>query len=177
MLQTHGEWCEEFRRLTDLAAREEVRPLDCQGWFDPGFGLPPANRFEFGDVRVRLQDRIVVVEVEREAGGHTNLLKYWPLSEVVTVPILLLHVFATGAASNYLSHVRLWEFAWDKMKGDVWRRHPATLFARIVQVADGNECAAQAAREAFRACLKEPLECVQASVFGYRLQGRPDPSL
>ena len=79
--------------------------------FDPGFCLIGSQRFQFGDLRVELADRLVVVEVE-SGGGLTNLVKYWPPTPTGDRPILLIHAFGQVSANDYLSHLRLWDFVW-----------------------------------------------------------------
>lgn len=84
-------------------------------WFT-GQALPnrvpqTSTGFQFGDLRVDLEDRYVVVEVE-SAGGVTNLAKYWYLlaKHIVDKPIILFHIFAQSSKDDYRSHFNLWDF-------------------------------------------------------------------
>jgi hypothetical protein len=159
-----------------LVAFEEVlqelqRVVDGRGYcgdnrFDPGFNLVGQQRFQFGDLRVALDDRIVVVEVE-SGGGLTNLVKYWPLAETSTRPILLLHAFGQGSVNDYLSHLRLWDYVWGKTQRDLWNRPDPRLFARRFQYVHNDLSRMRDASNAFRRCLTEPLPVVCCEVFGY----------
>ncbi len=144
-----------------------VQPLPGARWFDPGLGLPGKLQwFEFGDLQVRLEDRIVIVEVET-GGGLTNLVKYWPLSErPETPPMLLLHVFATGTRNNYVSHLRLWEFTWEKMKQDIWRCAEPRLFAQEFQFTEDDQSGLEQALDMFRDCLTKPLDQAKVQLCG-----------
>jgi hypothetical protein len=94
--------------------------------FDPDWELIGRRRFQFGDLRVEPGDRIVVVEAESNCSKSlSNLVKYWPLAQLSsqTLPILLLHVFRRRPHSKgYLSHLKLWEFTWEKMKAELWNQ-------------------------------------------------------
>ena len=79
------------------------------------WGLGPNQSFQFGDFRVELPDRTVVVETE-SAGGLTNLVKYWPLLPELAKPVALVHVFGLLSENDYLSHRLLWESIADRMR-------------------------------------------------------------
>lgn len=134
--------------------------------FDPGFGLMGQQRFQFGDLRIDLADRVVVIEVE-SAGGVTNLVKYWPLAETAMKPILLLHAFGQGSLNDYISHLRLWDHVWEKMRSELWSRPVPKLFACRFQYTHGADDRLCHAAGAFRACLTFRLEDALESVFGY----------
>lgn len=135
--------------------------------FDPGFGLTGNRRYQYGDLRVNQDDRIVIVEVE-SGGGLTNLLKYWPHIEHFASPVLLLHVFGTGTPGNYASHIRLWEFTWQRIRSLIWSENPPRLFARKYQYTTTDTTNWSKAVDDFRRCLTEPLPDVCRDIFGYR---------
>ena len=72
--------------------------------------------FQFGDLRVDLPTLHVVIEAE-SAGGVTNLTKYRYAIEVglITRPVELMHLFRRQSVSDYGSHLRLWDFLWERM--------------------------------------------------------------
>lgn len=72
--------------------------------------------YQFGDFRVELPDRTIIIEVE-SSGGITNLAKYWECfdSGRLTKPIQLLHVYRQVSANDYKSHMVVWEFLCRKM--------------------------------------------------------------
>lgn len=90
---------------------------------DPGWDLPPNQRFQFGDLRIESPETTVVVEFE-SAGGVTNLVKYWPLLLKRSQPkrFVLAHVFRVASANDYIAHRRLWEFLVERMREDLDRR-------------------------------------------------------
>lgn len=135
--------------------------------FDPGFGLVGQQRFQYGDLRVELADRVVVVEVE-SGGGATNLMKYWPLVTHLDRPHLLLHGFGQASRSDYISHLRLWDFLWAKMRDELWRSPNPSLFARRFQYTGGSDMELAAAAQLFRKCLTQPLQQVLTSVFDHQ---------
>ena len=136
--------------------------------FDPSFGLTGQQRFQFGDLRVNLEDRIVIVEVE-SSGGLTNLVKYWPLAKGKTLPILLLHIFAQKSAHDYRSHLHLWDFTWCEMRKQLWRRDRPKLFARKYTFSPNAPSDLTEAVNDFRECLRKPLPIVWRTVFGYEI--------
>ena len=78
--------------------------------------LAGGGYFEFGDLRVELPGRHVIVEVE-SGGGITNLAKYWYLlhENLITKPVTLLHLFRQVSTKDYESHIALWRFLGVKM--------------------------------------------------------------
>jgi hypothetical protein len=134
--------------------------------FDAGFSLVGKQRFQFGDLRVALPDRIVIVEVE-SGGGLTNLVKYWPLADGLEAPILLLHAFGQASANDYLSHLCLWDYVWQKMRTELWDRPKPKLFPKRFRFTHTEPAGLKAAAEEFRACLTQPLADVLRQVFGY----------
>ena len=101
------------------------------------------------------------------AGGITNLMKYWPLSERSDRSILLLHGFAQASSNDYVSHLRLWDFTWAKMKKDIWSRPSPKLFARRFQFTKKDYDGLRAANDELRNCLTLPITAVLRQVFGY----------
>lgn len=89
--------------------------------------------FQFGDLRVETSVHHVIVEVE-SAGGVTNLVKYWyclthdTLSKHVPKPVILLHIFRQGSASDYASHLALWDFLWHEMQKTIGDRIRAARY-------------------------------------------------
>jgi hypothetical protein len=154
--------------LAELGFAASCRGYGAANRFDPGFGLVGQQRFQFGDLRVDLPDRIVVVEVE-SGGGSTNLVKYWPLATSLDRPLLLLHGFGQGSANDYLSHLRLWDFLWAKMRDDLWAEPTPRLFGRRFQYTHGNVEQLAVAAEMFRECLTLPLDDVLPKIFAYDL--------
>lgn len=154
--------------LAELGCGVSCRGYGSSNRFDPGFGLVGQQRFQFGDLRVDLPDRIVVVEVE-SGGGTTNLVKYWPLANTLERPLLLLHGFGQGSANDYLSHLNLWDFLWSRMRQDLWSLPTPRLFARRFQYAHGNVEQLTIAAEIFRECLTLPLDRVLPSIFNFDL--------
>lgn len=72
--------------------------------------------YQFGDLRVELPDRTLIVEVE-SSGGTTNLAKYWECYESgrLKKPMKLLHIFRQKSANDYESHMVVWRFLCGKM--------------------------------------------------------------
>ena len=89
--------------------------------------------FQFGDLRVDTGTHHIVVEAE-SAGGVTNLAKYWyyladrTLSKGIVKPIILLHLFRQVSASDYGSHLALWDFLWNEMRKTVGDRIQAARY-------------------------------------------------
>jgi hypothetical protein len=89
--------------------------------------------FQFGDLRVDTGTHHIVVEAE-SAGGVTNLVKYWyyledrTLSKGMVKPIILLHLYRQVSASDYGSHLALWDFLWNKMRKTVGNRIQAVRY-------------------------------------------------
>lgn len=152
--------------LAELGLQAGGRGYGAGNRFDPGFELMGQQRFQFGDLRVVMQDRLVVVEVE-SAGGLTNLVKYWPLAQSLTPPILLLHAFGQCSANDYLSHLRLWDFVWGKMRAELWRHPEPRLYARRFQYVHDQPAGLRIVAEAFRRCLTEPLPTICREIFEY----------
>jgi hypothetical protein len=149
----------------------------CRGYgaanrFDPGFGLIGQQRFQYGDLRVDLPDRVVIVEVE-SGGGATNLVKYWPLASSLDRPHLLLHGFGQGSRNDYVSHLHLWDFLWSKMREEIWSAPNPRLFARRFQYTSGSDTELAEAAQLFRECLTLPLEQVLVTVFDHRKVEEP----
>ena len=86
--------------------------------------LEGKSNFQFGDLRVNTPTHHVVIEAE-SAGGVTNLVKYWYcLSENappthISLPIILIHVFQQTSKNDYDSHLKLWDFLWEKMQKEI----------------------------------------------------------
>ena len=161
----------ESLKVFEAVAEEMGLPIDGRGYgatnrFDAGFSLLGQQRYKYGDLRIMLEDRIIVVEVE-SGGGLTNLVKYWPLAEQATLPILLFHAFGQCSANDYLSHLLLWDFTWAKMKEQIWSYRAPKLFARRYAFSyKDTEGLVQAASD-FRRCLTEPLSIIQSDIFDY----------
>jgi hypothetical protein len=89
--------------------------------------------FQFGDLRVDTDTHHIVVEAE-SAGGVTNLAKYWycladrTLSKSIVKPITLLHLFRQVSASDYGSHLALWDFLLNEMRKTVGDQIQATRY-------------------------------------------------
>ncbi|WP_028844156.1 hypothetical protein [Thermodesulfovibrio thiophilus] len=87
--------------------------------------------FQFGDLRVDTPYYHVIIEVET-AGGVTNLVKYWYCLEsqkqIISKPIVLLHIFKMSSESDYGSHLSLWDYLWDRMAKDLKNRMQAKRF-------------------------------------------------
>ena len=158
--------------VTEVGLSIGGRGYGASNRFDPGFELIGQQRYQFGDLRVMLDDRIVVVEVE-SGGGLTNLVKYWPLAETTTLPILLIHAFGQYSANDYLSHLRLWDFTWEKMRKQIWSKPAPTLFAKRYAFQHRDSNGLYEAASCFRRCLTEPLETVLGDTFKYnhKIQG------
>lgn len=73
--------------------------------------------YQFGDLRVELPDKIIIIEVE-SSGGVTNLAKYWECfdSGRLVKPLKLLHIYRQVSANDYRSHMIVWEFLCRKMQ-------------------------------------------------------------
>jgi hypothetical protein len=109
----------------------------------------------------------VIVEVE-SGGGLTNLVKYWPLAEQTEKPILLFHVFGQGSANDYVSHLHLWDFTWNKMSEQLWRTETPKLFARKYQFMNSQLGELHSIADDFKTTLQKQLEAVASDIFGYR---------
>lgn len=152
--------------LDELGLCTTARGYGSNNRFDAGFTLVGQQRFQFGDMRVEMPDRIVIVEVE-SGGGLTNLVKYWPLAASLKVPVLLLHAFGQGSANDYLSHLCLWDFVWQKMRAELWNRPGPKLFATQFRFTRTDPSGLGAAANCFRACLTQPLADVLRDLFNY----------
>ena len=162
-----AECLEAFRHvLGELGLRPDGHGYGSANRFDAGFAIVGQQRFQFGDLRVVKPDRIIVVEVE-SAGGMTNLVKYWPLAVSTDVPILLLHAFGQSSANDYLSHLCLWDFVWEKMRAELWSRPAPMLFATPFRFTKADPAGLAAAADAFRTCLSQPLADVLREVFRF----------
>ena len=155
-----------MRVLIDLGLPAGEGGYGASNRFDAGFKLVGQQRFQFGDLRVTLPDRIVIVEVE-SGGGLTNLVKYWPHAAATDRPILLLHAFAQNSANDYLSHLLLWDFVWGKMRAELWQQPAPGLFASQFRFTPTDESALATAAKAFNECLSQPLGCVLKEVFSF----------
>ncbi len=153
--------------VKDLSHSVTGRGYGAANRFDAGFELIGQQRFQFGDLRVDLDDRIAIVEVE-SGGGMTNLMKYWPLAEQTEKPIFLFHVFGQGSANDYLSHLHLWDFTWNKMREQLWRVNPPKLFARKYQFKQSQLGELDTIAEDFKTTLSDTFEAVASEIFGYR---------
>jgi hypothetical protein len=139
--------------------------------FDPGFGLVGQERFQYGDLRKNLDDRVVIVEVERQCSRTlSNLAKFWPLAQSGDrLPHLLLHVFARHSQEAAdISHLKLWDFVWEDMKKELWipKQMPKLLAARFTHALD-DYAGIEVACEVYERCLTEPLEKVCRKDFGW----------
>lgn len=158
-----------FTEALDLACHGEIpvhRGQVATNRFDPGFNLAANQWLQFGDLRADLADRVVVVEVE-SAGGVTNLVKYWPLAQRSAKPIFLLHVFGQSSEGDYVAHLRLWDFLWERMRPDVAADSSSNLWAKRFTFLKGDLATLHVAVEAFKQCLIEPMERLLA-VHGWR---------
>jgi hypothetical protein len=175
---------EECRKCFEKVLADRSRKEATAYWgqvegnkFDPGFGLKSSGQFEYGDFRVELPDRFVVVETEVNVSGTlANLVKYWPYCRpgrqswpTLTRPILLLHVFARNPTQKGkdLSHQLLWDFTWKEMKADLWRQNPPRLFARRYEYVKDDYNTLRETCDAFRRCLTEDLPSVCRDIFEY----------
>jgi len=156
--------------LDELGMEADVIGQGGGNRFDPGFELDNIQKFEFGDLRKDLDDRIVIIEME-SGGGLTNLVKYWPLAanSSQTIPILLLHIFGQASANDYISHLKLWDFTWNEMRKNLWGAQEPKLFARRYCVDKKNPAPGLLEpTRAFTQCLAEPLTEVCRDVFSFR---------
>lgn len=118
------------------------------------WGLTTLQQFQFGDLRIELEDRHVVVETE-SAGGTTNLDKYWPVVPEIQKAVLLLHLFPGGSQNNLISHLKLWDFIYERIRADLaCERFDAW---RFVYSSGDNDSLAPALRQ-FERCLTLPLQ-------------------
>jgi len=85
--------------------------------------------FQFGDLRVDLPQRHIVVEVE-SAGGVTNLVKFWYCLEegFISRPLTLFHVFAQASENDYIRHLHLWDSIKNKMSEALDGKFTAQLY-------------------------------------------------
>jgi len=118
-----------------------------------GWGLTANQEFQFGDFRVELDDRHVVVEIDG-AGDVTNLAKYWPLARCLDRHLFLIHVYGINSAGDYVSRRMLWRFLYDEMRKDpACTRFAAWQFQHGV----GAGSSYRKAQDRFRECLAEPI--------------------
>lgn len=158
-----------FTEALDLACHGEIpvhRGQVATNRFDPGFNLAANQWLQFGDLRVELEDRTVIIEIE-SAGGVTNLAKYWPLARHSPKPIFLLHVYGQSSQSDYIAHLKLWDFLWERMHRDLGTGPDSKLWARRFTFQTSDLGALDGAVEAFKQCLLEPMERLLA-VHGWR---------
>lgn len=127
---------------------------------DPITGQGQSNRinikdnvyYQYGDLRVELQDYTVIVEVE-SSGGVTNLVKYWECykSKRITKPIKLLHLFRQKSRHDYESHIKLWHFLKDKMQTELGDQFEAFCFPYDAESPEGLEDAVKKFRDLIEA--------------------------
>lgn len=132
----------------------EVQP-DAQCYW--GFGaenrMAPAawnlnalQQFKFGDLRVELEDRTIIVQIQR---GLIHFAKFWPVIDELTKPLAFIHLYGVSTENDYISHRLLWEFLRERMSGP---RFVAWLFTYDKR---GRSAPLQAS-ERFRQCLTLP---------------------
>lgn len=99
-----------------LAAKRGINAFGTQG-SDNRIALEPNVYYQFGDLRIEVGGRFLIVEVE-SAGGVTNLAKYWECYETgrITKPMKLLHLFRQKSKNDYRSHIVVWDFLATKMR-------------------------------------------------------------
>jgi hypothetical protein len=102
--------CPDALFFRGLAAENRFAPVS--------WGLKIGQQFQFGDLRVELVDRSIVVET---SGNLTNLVKYWPMLDHMIKPFFLVHLYGISTEKDYISHRNLWEFLQIKMKSEVFR--------------------------------------------------------
>lgn len=132
--------------------------------FDCGFELMPNQKFQFGDLRIELPDRTIIIEME-SAGGLTNLVKYWPLEQQCKRPLFLLHIFGQSSAQDYIAHLRLWDFTWMQMASPLAQRPNRRLWARRFVFQKADLSTLRDAESALRTCLTSPVPNVIRDVF------------
>jgi hypothetical protein len=132
--------------------------------FDCGFELMPNQRFQFGDLRIELPDRTIIIEME-SAGGLTNLVKYWPLEQRCERPLFLLHIFGQSSAQDYIAHLRLWDFTWMQMASLLEQRPHRRLWARRFVFQKADLSTLRDAELALRTCLRSTVPNVIREVF------------
>ena len=91
--------------------------------------LSGKNYFQFGDLRVETDNRIVLVEAE-SAGGVTNLTKYWywigrVANQDLMKPVALIHIFRQNSARDYAAHLELWDFLAQQASKDLGAKFTA----------------------------------------------------
>lgn len=108
--------------------------------------------YQFGDLRVELPDRTVIVEVE-SSGGTTNLAKYWECYETgrLKKPMKLLHIFRQKSANDYESHIVVWRFLCGKMHAALGN----SFEGRCLTYLDGSQSSLEPAFSAFSDWLSE----------------------
>lgn len=82
--------------------------------------------YQFGDFRVETKKYHLILELE-SGGGVTNLTKYWYFLKdrqiikkgIINKKIILFHIYRQVSANDYLSHLLLWDFLWEKMESEI----------------------------------------------------------
>jgi hypothetical protein len=102
-------------RFRELAESRGYKVLNGQS-ADNRIAINGGVYYQFGDLRIELPDRTIIVEVE-SSGGVTNLAKYWECYESgrLTKPMCLLHIFRQKSRNDYESHMVVWRFLCTKM--------------------------------------------------------------
>ena len=118
----------------------------------PSWNLRPLQQFQFGDFRVELNDKIVVVETE-SGGGLTNLVKYWPLLKDLQKPLVLIHVFGVVSNNDLVSHRLLWNFLYNHMREN-------NFVGWLFTYDQSGQSKPTEAIERFRECVTAPWETV-----------------
>jgi len=74
--------------------------------------------FQFGDIRIELESKIIVIEIEGQGCGLTNLLKYLPYLEQIPPadqrlrkPLILFHLWG----KSYPTHKFLYDLVRNKL--------------------------------------------------------------
>jgi len=121
---------EMLREFINIAKKYGYEPISGQG-IDNRIILEGNLYFQFGDLRVDTPSCHVVIEAET-AGGVTNLVKYWYCfqrqNQIISKPIVLLHIFNTSSENDYGSHLLLWDDMWARMTNDLGDRMQARRF-------------------------------------------------
>ena len=156
--------------LVGLGMEAEGRGHGGNNRFDPGFGLVGNQRYQYGDLRKDLLDRLVIVEVE-SGGGLSHLLQYWPLTvQRTSPPILLLHVYRGSSKNDYRSATKLWDFTWERIRPLLWAESEPRFFARKYEYTATDDTGLKEAATAYRRCLVEALPIVCREIFEFSPQ-------
>jgi hypothetical protein len=119
---------EVLKCFKDIAERNGL-PLHVGQTKENRIALKNGGQLEYGDLRVSMAGKEIIVEVET-AGGLTNLMKYMYCLKHGDIdgPIFLLHLYSQNSSGDHKAHVTMWKFFRTLIRAELKDRFDARLF-------------------------------------------------